>query len=131
MRQWENIMKRTRHRPTVLALMAGFVLLGGCATTQLPPQELTASRQAIRQAEQVDARELASAELRTAESKLQMAEAEVERGNYERAARLARQATVDAELAEVRARSARGQAVARELRDSIQTLREEIQRRAP
>lgn len=123
-------MKGRGQRLVIPALLAGMLLLTGCATTQPPPAELSASRQAIRQAEQVGARDLAAAELRTAERKLQAAEAEVERKNYDRAARLATQAVIDAELAEVRARSVQAQSAARELQDSIEALREEIRRKS-
>lgn len=115
----------------LLALLCFAIVFfaSACATTQPPPTlELKDSRAALRQAEQVGAREYAPLELRTAEKKLEEAQLASSKGDHERAARLAEQAVVDAELAQITALSAKAQAAVNALNDSIRALREEIQR---
>lgn len=104
-------------------------LLGGCATTAPPPTEQMAeARSAVRQAEDVGAGEYAAVEYRRAQKKLDDAQAALSRGKHDRARRLAEQSAVDAELAGVKARSAKTQNAVRELQESIRVLREEISR---
>jgi hypothetical protein len=128
-------------RPTTAAggyrffLALGLLALGGaagCATTQQPSpttvSAMTEATSAIEQAEQVGAQEHAPLELRSAQKKLEEAQAALGEDNHEGARRLAQQATVDAELAETRALSAKAQLAVRELQESIRVLREEMER---
>lgn len=112
---------------TVLAL-----LVGGCAATAPTTPHLTAqmsrAQAAIEQAEDIEAREYAPLVLRKAEKKLNDAQTALAGGKPNQAERLAEQALIDAELAAVSTQSAKAQATARELRESISTLRAEIRR---
>lgn len=130
-------MKRSPNR-TPSSLIAGCVMalvlfLGGCATTQPPSPQLTAAlataNETVKQAREVDAQEFAPLELQTAERKLEAAQTAIAKKDNELAGRLAKEAMVDAKLAEVKSRSAKTQASARELQKSIEALREEIARK--
>ena len=105
------------------------VLLSGCATTAPPPTERMAeARSAVKQAEDVGAMEYAAVEYRRAQQKLADAQAALTRGRHDRARRLAEQAAVDAELAGIKARSAKTQNAVTELQESIRLLRQEMAR---
>ena len=103
-------------------------IAASCAATKPPIDELARTQAAISQAEQVGARDYAPLEIREAKKKLDEARELVERKEFERAARLANQAEVDAELAEAKTLSGKAQKAVRELRESIKTLKEEILR---
>lgn len=86
------------------------------------------AREAVRDAEQRGAPEFAAEPLDLAKSRLAQAEEALQTGNNEVAMRLANEADVSADLAETRALSAKSQRAAREVRRSIELLREEIRR---
>jgi hypothetical protein len=67
-------------------------------------------------------------ELQTARNTLDEAKAAVKDGDDEKAVRLAQEATLTAELATSKSRTARVQKVANEVRATIQTLRQEAER---
>lgn len=112
--------------PVLLGALA--LLVSGCAGSKLPPPDFTSSRSAIAQADQAGASEAAPLALRNARQKLQEAEAASNRGDNRMAQMLAEQAEIDAKLAEATARSSTAQAAVDELRESIRTLRDEINR---
>lgn len=104
------------------------IIAASCATTQPPIDDLARTQATINQAEQVGARDYAPLEIREAKKKLDEARELVERKEYERAARLADQAEVDAELAQAKTLSGKAQKAVKELRESIKTLKQEILR---
>lgn len=111
--------------PTLLCLL---LLAAGCSGSKLPPPDLSSPRSAIDQADQAGASEAAPLALRNARQKLEQAEAASNSGDHRKAQMLAEQAEIDARLAEATARSVRAQAAVDELRESIRTLRDEINR---
>ncbi len=115
-----------RYVPSTVLALALFT--AGCAGSRMPPPDMSAARSAIADADQAGAGEAAPLELRNARQKLQQAEQALERDDQERAAFLTDEAQVDAELAQAKTRSAKAQAAVDELRESIRTLREEIDR---
>ncbi len=122
-------MKPLRLLPSAPVLLGALALLvSGCAGSKLPPPDLSTPRSAIAQADQAGASEAAPLALRNARQKVEQAEAASSRGDYRLAQMLAEQADVDAKLAEATARSAKAQAAVDELRESIRTLRDEINR---
>lgn len=127
-----HLPKNTPSSLTVHGVMALVILLGGCATAQPPSSQLTTTlataNETVKQAREVGAQEYAPLELQMAESKMQAAQAAIAKNDNDRAGRLASEAMVDARLAAVKARSAKTQAVARKLQQSIEALREEIAR---
>lgn len=112
----------------ILSVITGAVLIAACATTSPPTQQLTETRMVIEQAEQLGAEEFAPLEIRDAKIKLQQARDAIDAEDYDKAKRLLEHARVDAELAEVKARSAKSQQAAAELRESIRVLKEELER---
>lgn len=124
---------RTLSSLMVSGVIACILLLGGCATAQPPSPQLTATlataNETVKQAREAGAQEYAPLELQTAEQKLEAAKTAIARKDNEHAGWLAQEAMVDAKLAEVKARSVKTQAVAQELQESIETLRQEIARK--
>lgn len=112
----------------ILTSFIGLALLAACGTTNPPSQQLTETQMVIQQAEQLGAEEYAPLEIRNAKIKLGLAREAVEAKEYEKAIRLAEQARVDAELAEMKAQSGKAEKEVAELRESIRVLKAEIER---
>jgi len=83
---------------------------------------------AVRQASDSKAPDYAPTELRVAQEKLLGAQQAVSADEYERARRLAEQATVDAQLAQAKGEAGDAQHNAAELRRTIDALRSEAVR---
>jgi hypothetical protein len=108
---------------------AAVFLLMACASAPLPPSEaLRAAEQAITTADQDRVADYASPELSEARQKLTAARKAVTEENMVAAARLAQQAKLDADLASAKAGAARALAVNEETRESIDVLKQEMQR---
>ena len=90
----------TRYGGLSLAIV---LVLAGCANGAPPRAELGAAGAAIDTAERSGAAERAPAELNSARMKYQGANAAVGSADYDRAARLAREAEIDAQLAAAKA----------------------------
>lgn len=111
------------------AVMCAALLFAGCAVTPAAPTaQLAASRTAVDQARMSGAPESASTEYNTARDKLARAEAAFEAQDYTAATRLAREAEVDAQLAQARAQSMRSQHALAEIEESIRALQGELDR---
>ena len=105
--------------------------LAGCADKVPPPtQQVAMATQAIAQAETSGAFEFAPLELKSARDKLSQAQRAMEKEDNLKARRLADEATVDANLAEAMARSAKSRKTVEELKENIRALREEVDRKA-
>jgi hypothetical protein len=119
-------LEKSRHR---LFLFAGSLILAACSTTPLPPdREIQAAEQAIRQAEQARVSDHASPELRVAREKLEESRSAVRAEKMVRAARLAEQARVEADLALATAAVAKAQVVNDEMKRGADSLKQEMQR---
>ena len=105
--------------------------LAACASDPAPEREMAAAEVAMENAEEANAAALASGPYALARDKLERAREAIAEDDNVEARRLAEQALVDAELAEAQARSQQAQENAAELRASIETLREELDRRTP
>jgi hypothetical protein len=106
-----------------------FAALVGCASSpDRPFQELARAEASIEQAERSGAREYGAEELDSARDKLARAKAAADGDDNLAAARYAREAAVDAELAGAIARDRETDLAVEELNKSIETLREEIAR---
>lgn len=121
-----NIHGSSRRSVAAAALAA--LLIAGCASQPAPTGQLRAAQQAIDDAERAQATEHAAGELSEARSKLASANAAVEEREMERAARLADEARVDAELAAARTAAAKALAANDEIRQGTRALVEELQR---
>jgi hypothetical protein len=95
-------------------LVAG-LLLAGCAAYPVPTEQFAASESAIAAAVKAGAAELAADDIKSAQEKLQLAKRWIAAKDYQPAQWLVEQAHVDAELAEMKAMSARARKVAAQM----------------
>jgi len=102
-------------------------LAGGCAGVA-PVEKMAKLDSQITSARQAEAIVYAPLELRFAEDKYKMAQAAMKDENYESANRLADEALLDAKLAEEKALSAQTEKEAQKLRESVESLRNELLR---
>lgn len=117
-------------RPLALLAVAGsLAFIGGCASTPVPNEQMAVSEAALARASTDGTRASAGAELRTAELKMLAARAAAAAGDLAKARRLAEQAEVDAQFAEVHAQSVSSRKSASESQDAARVLREEINRK--
>ena len=121
--------KKRRMIPFVAVAAAFGFLLGGCASDgTLAIQKLSAGERAIMDAREGNASLNASAELNAAEGNLFEAKEAFSKKEYEKAARLADRASIDAEFARNKAATEKAKKNAEEMRKNIETLRQEIER---
>ena len=114
------------------ALAATLILvLGGCASAPVPMHEMAMAETAVQRANTTATGEMAPAELGLAVNKLSQARSALAAGDRDRARRLAEQATLDAQVAELHAQAGRSAAAARESDNAARALREEISRKTP
>jgi phage shock protein A len=102
------------------------IMLAACSSVPAPRQELGTAKQAVSQARATNAPEYAPEVFSRANAKLAKAQAALENGEHALARRLAKEATVDAELAEATAGNAQNQTALNELRLSIKSLEDRI-----
>lgn len=104
-------------------------MLAGCATPPQPPTEaLQAAESAISNAEQARVADYASAELTTARQKLALANTAVRNDEMVKAEYLAVESRTHAEVALARAEELKAKAVNDDMKQSIDTLKQEMQR---
>ena len=108
--------------PKIALLALTAVLLAACASVPVPKSELAAADLALRKADQSDAAHYAPLDARMARDKYQAATQAVDKDENLLARRLAEEAAVDAELADVKARAARAKEAADEARASLNSL---------
>lgn len=111
------------------ALAAALLLAGACASVPPPTDQVAVSAAAVAHAAGAGGNEAAPQDMRTARDKLQRANVAMTVKDYPLALSLAREAQVDAQLAEARALSNKARKAADVLRDDNRVLREEIERK--
>lgn len=121
------------YRRIVVASGAGLVgaallVLTGCAGAPIPSEQLAVSKTQIDSATTAGGTEFAPLELKTANEKLEAANRAVADKQYDKAARLASEAQVDAKLAETKALSAKAQKAVAETQDHLRTMLQEVNR---
>jgi hypothetical protein len=121
---------RTINGVLPLPVIAVATLAAGCASTEVASyqRDLTRAAASIQEAERAGAYEHGAVELDQARNRYSEAEDAARAGDEERAARLASEAELDAKLAMAMADNQEMQAAAQEMRNSIQTLRDELER---
>ena len=123
-----------RHKKRIqrfFGIGASFVLMlvVGCATNgTLAGEKLSQGDKAVSDAKLGNASSIAPAELRVAEEKLVQAKAALAEKDYEKAGRLAEQASVDAEYAGTKARTEKAKKKVEETKQKVEALRQEIDR---
>lgn len=111
--------------------VAGVVMLlvSGCGSSpERPDRQLARAESSIQRAERSGARQHGSLALDRAREKLMQARRAVDNEEMKVALRLAAEAEVDAELATAQADRYKADNALREINDSIETLRREIER---
>jgi Domain of unknown function (DUF4398) len=104
--------------------------LGACASPPPTDVPMAVADAAVRRASSTATGEAAPDELRVATGKLADARAAIAKGEFARALRLAEQATVDAQVAELHAQAYRARQAAVESEAAARALREELNRKA-
>ncbi len=123
-----NLRSTLHPRLAMLAAASTLALLGACASTPPPMEELAVGKAAVEKASGPAAAE-APAELAAARDKINRANIAYANKDYRYARQLAEQAEADATLAEAQARSVRANTALAEVRESIRQLREEMARK--
>ena len=123
-------LQAIRGLPVFIALAAaGLLALAGCATPPVPPTEaLQAAESAISNAEQARVADYASAELTMARQKLAQANTAARNDEMVKAEYLAIESRTHAEVALARAEELKAKAVNDDMKQSIDTLKKEMQR---
>jgi len=104
-------------------------LLVGCAHKQvMPTEDIPKAEMAIKEAMDRGALTISPVELKMAQEELDNAKAAMQKEEFKKARRLAEKAEVDAKVAESKADAVTEQKHAEEMRSSIETLRQEIER---
>ena len=116
-------------RSLAVVLVAAGALCA-CQTPKRPLQAVATADAAVQQADLGAAAQHAPLELRLAREKLEEAKSKLRDEQYTDARRLAEQALVDVQLAEVKAQSAQARSTAEDLRQGIQTIQDEAERGA-
>jgi predicted acylesterase/phospholipase RssA len=105
------------------------LLIISCGTTKKSPVEKISNAElAISRAQDNNAREFATIELRRAQDNLEQAKQAVQEEEFDKAERLAEQAFMDASLADEKAESEKANKSTKELRESVDTLKQEMER---
>ncbi len=105
--------------------------LTACGTAKQPPlSRMALAQSAVEKAASAGSNEYASLDLKTARDKIDRAQKAIQSKDkdYIKAGRLLEEAEVDAELAEAKSKTAKSQKIVAELKESIDMLRDEIQR---
>ena len=113
---------------SVMVLAAVFT---GCATTEKRDMaaQLAVAKTAVADAVSAGAAEFAPVELKTAQDNLEDAEKAAVDDDYKRARKLGEDAQTNAQLAAAKARAAKAQQAADALKESDQTLQNEMNRK--
>ncbi|MCE7914573.1 MAG: DUF4398 domain-containing protein [Nitrosomonas sp. PRO4] len=104
------------------------LLISACNSIPKPVGELASAKAQIETAETNDANHFAPVELDRAKTKLNEAEKAADEKNYATAKRLADESLSDGKLATAKASAARAQKSAQDMRDTIQTMGQELER---
>jgi hypothetical protein len=123
-------MLKERSICVILGIFVGvsILLMLGCAAKVAPTENILKAEIAIKTAEESNATVNAPLEIKLANEKLTQAKAAMQEEEFEKARQLADEALYDAKFAQAKSKSEKAKKVTQELHDSIQTLRQEIER---
>ncbi|MEN3277168.1 MAG: hypothetical protein V7631_2958 [Massilia sp.] len=109
--------------------LAAVLGLAACASQKAPATaDVAVSRNAVANAVQAGAAELAPAEITAARAKMMRASEALAAKDYRLARELAMQAQADAQLAQSKANSAKATAASNALNEDLRVLRQEVDR---
>jgi macrodomain Ter protein organizer (MatP/YcbG family) len=122
-------MDRKRKQLQLFLVLAvfGLLLASGCATDGTLPEKILQGDEAIRKAAESNATLNAPGELKAAQEKLAQAKQAAYKRDYDRATRLAEEASTDADYARSKAASEKARKMAEQLREDIKALRQEVE----
>ena len=123
-----DISDAHKRKWTIFTIIFMVSVIPACAGVA-PMEKMVKLESTITNARQAEAIVYAPLELKFAEDKYELAEGAIEDKKYDVARQLADEALLDAQLAEVKALSVRAEKEAQEMRESIETLRSELNRR--
>ncbi len=120
-------------RPLKLAgAFTAVAMLAACSSLPPPVEQMAVTRTTVERVSSApSAVDAAPVELSQARDKLARAERAMNDKDYVTARRLGAEAEADARVAESRASAMRGERALKEIRESIRSLQDEINRRAP
>ncbi len=118
---------RIRH---ILWITSTAWLLSACAGTPIPKEQMAVAEAAVLKASTVNTSQDAPGQLQLAVGKLEAARAALQVKDNDKARRLAEQAELDAQVAELHAQAMRAARAAKESQSAERALREEIGRKA-
>lgn len=122
----------THYRYPLPALLAGAaIVLGACASTPPPTEQVAVSTAALANATRAGGPEWAAVEMRMAREKLDRANLAMTAHKNDDARMFAQQSQVDAQLAEAKANSSKARKAAEEAQEANRVLSEEMLRKAP
>lgn len=117
-------------RRLALPVICGGLLLGGCASKGEPPTDkLALVESSVTQAKEHEAYTYAPLEIKLAEDKLAESKKLIADEKYDQARAMLDQALNDAKLAESKSQSERSKRGAKEMKESIELLRQETERK--
>ena len=120
------------HTFKLTGVIATVAMLSACSSLPPPVEQMAVTRTTVERVSSApNAVDAAPVELSQAREKLARAERAMNDKDYVTARRLGAEAEVDARVAESRASAMRGERALKEVRDSIRSLQDEINRRAP
>ena len=122
------ISRRFIEVPAIAFAMLG---MASCASAPPPTEEIAAAKLAVRQVQNSPAQTHAPAEVRQARNKLEAAERAMDAEAYVKARRLAEQATVDAQLADVKTDAAISETSRETIEATIKSLESETLELSP
>ena len=122
-----DISHANKRKWSILIIIFMASMIPACAGVA-PMEKMVKLESTIDNARQAEAIVYAPLELKFAEDKYEMAQVAIEDKKYDEARQLADEALLDAKLAEVKALSVRAEKEAQEMRESIETLRSELNR---
>jgi len=104
----------------------GLLLVAGCATNGTLLEGISRGDEAVRKAAESNASVQAPRELKAAQDKLTRAKEASYKKDYREAARLAEEASIDADYARHKAASEKTRKATEQLREDIKALRQEV-----
>jgi hypothetical protein len=128
-----NKKSAMRHPLIMTTVALGSVclpMLGGCAGTPVPKEEMAVAQAALQRADTSSTKENAAGPLQLAIGKMASARQAMVAKDFERAKQLAEEAQVDAQVAELHAQSAVSRKAAQESQEAARVLNDELSRKA-
>jgi len=111
------------------SLIFGLTIMGCAEKVAVPNEKIANAERAISGARESNAIVNAPLDLRISEDKLKQAKEAVTAEEYEQAGRLADEATLDADVARAKTRAVKAKEISGEMRNTIDSMRKELERR--